>query len=320
MLHRYNTRAGIVFAVVIALLATVLPHLIRLDLDRPVIVGINFLYLSVTFFFYWLTHHFFLLNWRSHRVINAAVSIIVSVTVIAGLAWAVKIRSPFPANVRIFRGLIVSTLTWFAVYYYRLIFLLQHSRLENEQLKQENLQAQLTTLRQQISPHFLFNSLNTVSTLSHEEAVKEYILRLSDVYRYVLHYQQHPVVAVSDELEFIRSYVYILQSRFEEGLKINIRLNPACFNRKILPFALQLLVENAVKHNAVSYADPLAIEIYDEEDRLVVANSLRPRRTMEDSQGTGLTSLAKRYRLTAGKDIRVVRDDSTFKVQIPFLT
>jgi hypothetical protein len=322
MLHRYNIRAGVVFAVGIAMLATLLPRIIRLDFDRPVMVLLSFTYLSVTFFFYWLIHHYFLLHFQSglfkHRYPGAALSIVVSVTIIGLLAWGLHIDSRWP--VRLYRGLIISTLTWFAVYYYRLVRLLQRSRLENEQLKQENLQAQLATLRQQISPHFLFNSLNTVSSLSREEAVKEYILRLSDVYRYVLHHQQHPVVSVSDELEFIRSYCYILQSRFEEGLKINIRLAPACFNRKILPFALQLLVENAVKHNAISYTDPLAIEIYDEDELLVVANSLRPRRTMEDGQGTGLTSLAKRYRLTAGKDIRVWRDESTFKVQIPFLT
>ena len=337
MNDRYNSKAGLLFAVAVGLLATVMPRVIRLDFDRPLIVAINFVYLSVTFLFYWLTHHFFLLHLRSgilaNRYLRATLSILCSVAIVGLMAWALNIASPFPIFrnsdgipgrgqtlfIRTFRGLIVSTITYFAVYYYRLLYLLQRTRLENEQLKQENLLAQLASLREQISPHFLFNSLNTLSTLSHEEPIKEYILKLSEVYRYVLHYQQKNIVPVREELAFIRSYIYILESRFEEGLKVNIRLDPDCLNRKILPFAIQLLVENAVKHNAISYTHPLAIDIYDKEGSLVVENDLRPRLTMHGSYSTGLENLAKRYRLTAGKEILVIRETFKFKVQIPFL-
>ena len=339
MLSQYNIKAGILFALTIAMLTTVLPRIIRLDLDQPYIVVANFIYLFVTFLFYWLTHHFFLLHLRlgffARRLPKAVVSILCSVAMIGFLAWWLNIASPFPLfrntdapviprqalPIRLFRGLIVSALTWFAVFYYRLLLMLQQSRLENEYLKQENLQAQLASLRQQISPHFLFNSLNTLSTLSHEGLVKEYILKLSAVYRYVLHYQEQSIVPVREELDFIRSYVYILQSRFEEGLTVNIRLNPECFDRKILPFALQLLVENAVKHNAISYTNPLAIDIYDGDGCLIVENDIRPRMTMtmDSSYSTGLHNLAKRYRLTAGKEITIFRDNCKFKVQIPFL-
>ncbi|HWB93574.1 MAG TPA: histidine kinase [Puia sp.] len=337
MKDRYNIKAGLIFAIAVALLVTVLPRFIRLDLDQPLVVGLNFAYLTVIFLFYWINHHFFLLHLRSgilsNRYLRAILSILCSVVIIGLMAWTLNIGSPFPIFktadgiprraqmifVRSFRGLIVSALTYFAVYYYRLLFLLQRSRLENERLKQENLQAQLASLREQISPHFLFNSLNTLSTLSHEDAVKEYILKLSEVYRYVLHYQQKNMVPVSEELAFIRSYIYILESRFEDGLKVNIRLEPGCLNKKIPPFALQLLVENAVKHNAISYADPLAIDIYAEEGSLVVENDLRARMAVAGRQGTGLANLAKRYRLTAGKDIHIVREAAKFKVQIPFL-
>ncbi|HVU54817.1 MAG TPA: histidine kinase, partial [Puia sp.] len=335
--NRYHIKAGLIFAIGVAALVTVLPRIIRLDFDDLSRVGTNFVYLSGTFLFYWLTHHFFILHLRSgvlsSRYMKAAISILCGVVIIGTMAWILKIASPFPLFshqdgtpgrgqaifVRVFRGLIVSTLTYFAVYYYRLLFLLQRSRLENERLKQENLHAQLTSLREQISPHFLFNSLNTLSTLSHEEPVKEYILKLSEVYRYVLQYQQQNIVPVREELAFVRSYIYILESRFEDGLKINIRLDPACLNRKILPFALQLLVENAVKHNSISYSSPLAIDIYDEEENLVVENDLRARATIHGGHSTGLNSLAKRYRLTTGKDILVVREPFKFKVQIPFL-
>jgi hypothetical protein len=338
MNDQYNSKAGVLFALTIAALATILPRIIRLDLDQPLVTALNFIYLSVTFLFYWLNHHFFLLHRRSgfpaNKTIKAAISIGVSVMVVALIVGIGKIASPLPIFkntdgvpgqkqmifVRVFRSLIVSALTWFAVYYYQLVFLLQRSRFENERLKQENLQTQLASLREQISPHFLFNSLNTVSTLSHEEPVKEYILKLSDVYRYVLHYQEQNIVPMSEELAFIRSYTYILECRFEEGLKVNICLTSDCLNRKILPFALQLLVENAVKHNAISYTDPLSIDIYDKDESLFVENDLRPRMTMESGFSKGLHNLAKRYRLTAGKDILIVREMDKFKVQIPLLT
>jgi len=321
MFHRYNIRAGIAFAIGIAGLATVLPHLIRLEFDQPVIVFLSFIYLSVTFFFYWLTHHYFLLHiqhgWLKSLYWKAALSISVSVGIVGLLGSGLHLDRLW--SVRLYRNGIVSTLTWFAVYYYQLVFLLQRSRLDNESLKQENLQAQLAAMREQISPHFLFNSLNTLSTLSHEEPVKEYILKLSEIYRYVLHYQELNIVPVRDELAFVRSYIYILESRFEEGLKVEIRLSPGSFDRKILPFALQLLVENAVKHNAVSYSNPLTIDIYEEAENLVVENDLRPRATREGGQSTGLASLAQRYRLAAGKEIRVIRETFKFKVKIPFL-
>ena len=337
MSDRYHLKAGLLFAVAIALLVAVLPRVIRLDLEQPLVVLISFVYLLCTFLFYWLIHHFFLLRLRSgllaNRTVRAAISIVVSVVIMGVIAWALNIGSPFPIFrnadgipgrgqtffVRAFRGLIVSTLTYFAVYYYRLQTMLQRSRLENEQLKQENLQAQLASLREQISPHFLFNSLNTLSTLSHEDDVKEYILKLSEVYRYVLHYHEQNIVPVHEELAFTRSYVFILQSRFEEGLRVNIRLDPGCLHRKILPFALQLLVENAVKHNVISYTEPLVIDIYHQEGNLVVENDLRPRVNGQGGYSTGLHNLAKRYRLSAGKEIRITRETLKFKVQIPFL-
>lgn len=321
---RYNIKAGLIFSVAVAALVTVLPRVIRLDLEHTLNIGFNFVYLSGMFLFYWLTHHFFILHLRRGALANkfllAVLSILCSVAIIAAIVWVLKIQgreqAPF---VRLFRSVIISTLTYFAVYYYRLLFLLRRSQFENEHLKHENLHAQLASLREQISPHFLFNSLNTLSTLSHEEPVKEYILKLSEVYRYVLHYQQQNIVLVKDELAFARSYIYILESRFEDGLKVNIRLAPECMNRRILPFALQLLVENAIKHNAMSHAQPLAIDIYDEEGSLVVENNVRLRTSVRGGSSTGLDNLAKRYRLTAGKEIHIVQEPSRFKVQIPFL-
>jgi len=332
MPKEYNSKAGLVFSVSIATIAVLLPRLVRLDTDRLFLTLLSFVYLSCAFFLCWLIHHFFLLNTR-HRL-TPLLSICCCVAVIAILTWGLNITNLSPLNrfsdhelkrgqvsfIRFFRAFIISTIAWIAVYYFRLIVLFQQSRLENEYLKQGNLQAQLASLRQQISPHFLFNSLNALSSLSNEAPVKEYVLKMSEVYRYVLHYQDQKVTTVEAELAFIRSYIYILETRFEEGLNIRIQVGPGALGRKILPFALQLLVENAVKHNVISYRTPLSLFIYDQDERLVVENDLRPRTTMETASGTGLHNLSQRYLLTAGKDIRISRDASRFKVEIPFLS
>ena len=338
MVQRYNIKAGLIFSVSISMIATILPKLIRFDVEQLRSVLFNFFYLSACFFICWLTHHFFLLNIRSGpfsgKVAKAAASIFCSVLLIAVATHSVNMNTVLPFSkdpgielrpgriffIRIFRGFIISAIVWFAVYYFRIQIMLQQSWRENDSLKQENLQAQLASLKQQISPHFLFNSLNTLSTLSTEEKVKEYILKMSEVYRYVLHYQQKNEVPVHEELAFIRSYTYILQSRFEEGLEISIRVDPGNLNRKVLPFSLQLLVENAIKHNAVSYKNPLAIAIYDLGDVLIVENDFRPRLTLDSHSGTGLYNLDRRYRLVSDKKILITRDSSKFKVEIPFLT
>lgn len=338
MVQRYNVKAGLIFSLSISMIATILPKVIRLDVEQLHGVIVNFIYLSGCFFFCWMSHHFFLMNVRSgpfsHPLPGAIASIFCSVLLIAVLTNLVNMNGVIrvskdpaielrPVNVffiRLFRGLIISAIVWFAVYYFRIQVMLKQSWRENEQLKQENLQAQLASLKQQISPHFLFNSLNTLSTLSKEEKVKEYILKMSEVYRYVLHYQEQNEVSVHEELAFIRSYTYILQSRFEEALEVNIRIDPGNMNRKVLPFSLQLLVENAIKHNAVSYKKPLTIDIYDLDGVLIVENDFRPRLTLDSHSGTGLDNLSRRYRLVSDKKILITRDSSKFKVEIPFLT
>jgi len=337
MTTRYNKKAGLIFSLSVAMIATIVPRIIRLDIDQPYAMLYNFAYLSATLFFYWLAHHFFLTRIPSGRApgkfTKALLSIFSSVLFMALLTYSCNVALLLPLNpkphiemsagqvffIRLFRAALISSFTYFAVFYYRLLRMLQEAVRENESLQQSTLEAQLTSLRQQISPHFLFNSLNTLSTLSREGSVKEYILKMSEVYRYVLHYQEQTQVPVQEELKFIHAYIYILESRFEEGLKVNIRIDPQNLSKKILPFALQLLIENAIKHNAVSYRSPLSIDIYDLNGKLVVENDLRPRKTMDGQSGTGLHNLSRRYRLTARKDILITRNATKFKVEIPFL-
>lgn len=335
MARRYNVKAGVIFSFLMAALAS-FPRFIRFDFPNLARSSTGFFYLFVGFFICWLVHHFFLLRqfdkpFFHHAADRAATSIFSCVIFLVVISSVFNIMDVAPVfryrmttyqvlSIRIFRAAIISGLTFFVVYYFRVTLNLERSRLENELLKQENLKAQLASLQEQISPHFLFNSLNTLSALSKEATVKEYILRMSEVYRYVLHYQERLEVPVKDELAFIQSYTYILEARFEEGLKVNINISQPAMERKILPFSLQLLVENAVKHNAISYQHPLVIDIYDRQESLVVENDFRPRDKVDRYSGTGLSNLAARYRLSAGKEMVIQENAGRFKVEIPFLS
>lgn len=337
MLKKYNIKAGLVFSFLIAVLSS-FPRLIRLDFDILGRSSRNFIYFFTCLFVCWLIHNFFLLSgfthpFLKHNTRRAIISILAGVFFIVLITYVFNVISVMPIvgiphdkmtiyqvlAIRLFRGAIISAFAFFAAYYFRMMTTLQRSKLENEYLKQENLKAQLATLKEQISPHFLFNSLNTLSTLSHETVVKEYILKMSEVYRYVLHYQEQQEVPVKEELAFIQSYTYILETRFEDGISVNVNVSPDKLNRKILPFALQLLVENAIKHNTISYQKPLVIDIYDHAGGIAVENVFRPRGTMDRQSGIGLNNLAQRYKLACGKDISISRNPDKFKVEIPFL-
>jgi two-component system, LytTR family, sensor kinase len=333
MLKSYNLKTGVIFSVSIAIPATVL-RLIRLDYDE-LNTGIEtFIFLFISLFGNWVTHQFVSQKFQYKKSVTAAV-----IAIAAGLIFTLvftfvyKLITNLPlailpaGNINkgqliaiyLFRSFIISAFVYFVVYYFRLIFTLQQSKLENEYLKQESLKAELASLRQQISPHFLFNSLSNLSSLSHEVNVKEYIIKLADVYRYVLQFQEQNEVRLEQEMAFIQSYIYILQSRFEEGVAFSITLSPAAQQRKILPLAVQLLVENAVKHNVLLYNKPLQVRIYDTGDYLTVENTYKPKETLEKSSGIGLNNLCQRYRLFAGKEVVIEQTPEMFKVIVPLL-
>lgn len=189
--------------------------------------------------------------------------------------------------------------------------------------KNENLETQLQLLKQQISPHFLFNSLNTLRCIATDNNTKSYITQLSNVYRYLLtnnKYKDEDLVLLKDELEFTNSYLYILKERFEDALDIDINISQETLYMQIPPLALQVLIENATKHNVVSMDSPLSIYIYNEgEETLVVKNNLQPKLSSEDSLGIGLDNIKKRYQLLSDKEIEIIKTDTDFTVKIPLI-
>lgn len=196
------------------------------------------------------------------------------------------------------------------------------SLLEAQELKRQNILSQFETLKSQVNPHFLFNSLNTLTTLIEEappQAV-QFVQQLSQVYRYVLQAREKNTVALAEELDFIRSYLYLLQIRFGDHLKAEIHTDLHTEQLHLPPLALQLLVENAIKHNVISSAQPLQLIISsDASGELTVKNALQKKSTPETSGGFGLSSITQRYLLLGAKPVRINQDDGFFSVVLPLL-
>jgi len=217
----------------------------------------------------------------------------------------------------VIRGLVIGGFLYFIAYLLRITDINQQSRLENERLKKENLQARLTLLQEQLSPHFLFNSLGTLRTMVSEPGPRIFIQRLADVYRYLLNNRQADLVELRTEVDFARAYLHILQERFENALAVMFNVPEHYLAMKLPPMTLQLLIENAVKHNIVDAAAPLHLTIQaDGSDRLTVRNSLRPKQQTGYTTGSGLTNIRERYRLLLGREIDVSQTPDEFIVTI----
>lgn len=192
-------------------------------------------------------------------------------------------------------------------------------------LKEAELNAQMMTykyeaLRNQLNPHFLFNSFNVLSDLVYDDQAQavKFIRQLSDLFRYVLDNRDKELVTLEEEMTFLNAYIYLLKTRFGEkiDLKINCAADAAVM---VVPMTLQLLVENAVKHNEVSEHFPLTVEIRRNGDTLEVENSLRHKNAGNDSKNTGLKNIAQQYSFFTDRQIEIMPAETTFKVRIPLL-
>jgi two-component system, LytTR family, sensor kinase len=195
------------------------------------------------------------------------------------------------------------------------------SLVEVEKYKAETLQAQLQNLKNQINPHFLFNNMSVLSSLVYKDQDKavDFINQLSKVYRYLLDNKDKELVTLEEELTFIRSYTYLLQIRFDTNIQFKINVDEGSMRKIIPPMALQILVENAIKHNEISEAQPLVVEIQAYENEIAVKNNLQLRSNSEPSSKTGLQNIKDRYRYFTDKAIEVIQDSKYFSVKIPLL-
>jgi two-component system LytT family sensor kinase len=199
---------------------------------------------------------------------------------------------------------------------------IQTLQLQTERLQKEAVQAQFDALKNQVSPHFLFNSLSILSSLVEIDTKLsvQFINRLSKAYRYILDQRDNEQVSLKTELDFIESYTFLLNIRFDDRLKVVINVPEAARTRyQIAPLTLQLLVENAVKHNQMSDEDPLTVTIALVGETLRVSNPIQLRPSSGDSTGMGLQNISSRYRLLTDQPVRVGEHNGDFVVIIPLL-
>jgi LytS/YehU family sensor histidine kinase len=186
-------------------------------------------------------------------------------------------------------------------------------------LEKANLEARYETLRNQVNPHFLFNALNTLLMMvSDNEAASKYVESLSEFMRFMLNTRDKEVVLLRDELKIARQYIFIQQSRFGGKLQVDFNVPESCFHYAIPPLSLQMLLENALKHNVVSKDNPLKVNVFIEKnDFLVVENNIQPKIEKEPSTGVGLENIRNRYLYLTDKEMFVESNRSIFKVKLP---
>lgn len=198
----------------------------------------------------------------------------------------------------------------------------QQNKIKEQKVIAGTASAKFDALKNQLDPHFLFNSLNVLTSLIEEnpENAQKFTTSLSKVYRYVLEQKNKELVLVDEELEFAKTYMSLLKMRFEDSIIFDIpekAINP---ESKVVPLSLQLLLENAVKHNTVTSAKPLQIKIYEAGDSLVVENNLQLKQILKKSTGVGLSNIMQRYDLLTNKKININKEANRFAVAIPMLT
>lgn len=205
-----------------------------------------------------------------------------------------------------------------AIYFYSQ---LKESIVEREQAKQAQIQSELAGLRNQVNPHFLFNSMNTLMNIVTEDQqlAVSFLKKLSKVYRYVLENREEQIIPLSKELDFIHSYVFLQKERFKGSLEVDIKIPEPHLTQRIIPLSLQILFENAIKHNIISRKKPLLIEVFIANGKLVVRNNLQRKEQVMDSTKVGLENIKTRYRFFTEEVVDIKEEEQYFSVSIPLL-
>jgi two-component system LytT family sensor kinase len=192
---------------------------------------------------------------------------------------------------------------------------------ENEQLKKEYMHSQLLGLKSQMNPHFLFNSLNSLSSLIHEnsDTAEEFLDHMSKVYRYLLRNNEEKLVTIETEINFIKSYYFLLKARHEEGLQLHVNLSPESKERWIPPLTLQMIIENAMNQNAISRLQPLTIWIKDKEHGLEIINSVAPKINSVHSNAEIEENINNKYRLLCGCEIDIEETGRQRSIVLPVI-
>jgi len=196
----------------------------------------------------------------------------------------------------------------------------KEAAVQQEKLKREQLALQYETLKSQVNPHFLFNNLNSLTSLisTNPDKAIDFVKKFSDVYRYVLDQKDHELVDLASELKFVESYVFLQKIRFETNLDVEIYVNPQNF--KVIPLSVQMLVENAIKHNEISDRKPLHLKIYTTDDQCLIVENQLQKKTGSEGSGTGIQNIRERYEFFTNKKVVIFENLEKYHVSIPLLT
>lgn len=219
------------------------------------------------------------------------------------------------------RGILINLVFYMFLHLLQQNYENQHVSMELERIRHDSLGAQYEMLKQQVNPHFLFNSLNTLKAMveSGDEEAVDFILKLSNFYRYTLESRKHDLIHVREEMEILNAYLFLQKARFDEGIIFTSLLSEETLETLIPPFTLQLLVENCIKHNIVSLEHPLHIRIYEDGKAIVVENPIQLKKGNNNSLGVGLSNIVRRYDHLLDRQVTIVNDEKDFKVKLPFI-
>ncbi len=214
---------------------------------------------------------------------------------------------------------IVFTVFFHAFYFYRA---LQDKKVKEQKIIAGTASAKFDALKNQLDPHFLFNSLNVLTSLIEEDPdqAQKFTTSLSKVYRYVLEQKNKDLVTVDEELQFAKTYIRLLKMRFEDSIIFDIPEKCSNPEAKIVPLSLQLLLENAVKHNVVTSTRPLHIKVFEDGESLVIQNNLQEKQVVKKSSGVGLRNIQQRYSILSDKEVQIKKTSKDFTILLPMLT
>lgn len=220
-----------------------------------------------------------------------------------------------------FRGLIINLTIYLFLHLLYQAHLTRIYSVELERVKAANINARFELLKQQVNPHFLFNSLSTLKSMVDmgDEHTSAFVVKLSDFYRHTFENKKDDLIPLYEELEILDAYIFLLEARFENGIRIKIVLSSGTRQTLIPPFTLQLLMENCIKHNIVSLEKPLAINIFEESGKIIIQNQLQPKKKPELSTKKGLQNINERYQMLTGKGITINSNASHFIIELPMI-
>lgn len=228
-----------------------------------------------------------------------------------------------PERVRL--AYVISSVAALFFYYFvereRNIKQLQAEHLRAEQLQKENFRAQLEALKNQVNPHFLFNSLNVLNSLIYvdQDKAATFLSQLAEVYRALLDSGDKQLVPLEQELNLAKAYIYLMKTRFGDNVQFQVDVPAGYLHLQLPPTSLQMLLENAIKHNGSTVKKPLLIRIYTSENKLVVENNLQPRLDEVTSTKVGLQNISSRYKYLTDKKVEIMQSEQSFTVALPLL-